>query len=134
MLVLVMKTINSLSGIRGKEFLSVSDLEKIWVSKKCLGLKPNDSFNYERENKNEKRKWFFDIIKPDHNLLIISFFIGILISALGLVMAIFTQKLIDKILPSKDIKLLATALILVFLLLSARIILSSVRQLILLSR
>jgi ATP-binding cassette, subfamily C, bacteriocin exporter len=119
---------------KGLEFLSVSDLEKIWVSKKCLGLRSNDSFNYERGNKSAKRKWFLDIIKPDHNLLIISFFIGIIISALSLVMAIFTQKLIDKILPSKDIKLLATALILVFLLLSARIVLSSVRQLILLSQ
>ena len=119
---------------KGLEFLSVSDLGKIWISKKCLGLKPNDSFNYEHDNKSEKRKWFLNIIKPDHNLLIISFFIGILISALGLVMAIFTQKLIDKILPSKDINLLATVLILVFLLLSARIVLSSVRQLILLSQ
>jgi len=119
---------------KGLEFLTVNDLEKIWISKKCLGLIPNDSFNYEQDDKSERRKWLLNIIKPDSNLLIISFFIGILISALSLVMAIFTQKLIDKILPSKDIKLLIIGLFLVFLLLAARIVFSSVRQLILLSQ
>jgi ATP-binding cassette subfamily B protein len=49
-------------------------------------------------------------------------------------MAVFTQKLIDTILPSKDIKLLVIVLFLVLILLSARIVFSSVRQLILLSQ
>jgi ATP-binding cassette, subfamily C, bacteriocin exporter len=118
----------------GLKFIIISDLEKIWLSKKCLGLIVNDSFKLEKENKSKKRKWLLNIIKPDSNLLIISIFIGILISVLSLVMAIFTQKLIDKILPSKDIKMLIIALFLVLILLSARIVLGSVRQLILLAQ
>ena len=120
--------------LKGLEFKTISDLERIWVSKKCLGLFPGDSFKLEKENKSEKRKWLINTIRPDSNLLIVSIVIGILISVLSLVMAIFTQKLIDQILPSKNIKLLTTALFLVFILLSSRIVLGSFRQLILLSQ
>ena len=118
----------------GLQFLSQNDLEKIWLGKKCLGLKPGAAFKYEKENKKNKRRWLFNIIKPEFNILIISIFIGILISVLSLVMAIFTQKLIDKILPSKDIKLLLITLFLVFILLSARVVFNSIRQMILLSQ
>lgn len=119
---------------KGLAFMTIKDLEKIWISKKCLGLIPNDSFKFEKENRGIKRVWLLNVLRPDSNLLIISIFIGISIAALGLVMAIFTQELIDKILPSKDIKLLILALALVFILLSARIVLGSLRQLILLSQ
>ena len=64
--------------------------------------------------------------------MLISGVIGIIISVLGLVMAVFTQKLIDKILPSGDMRLLITISILVFLLLSSRIVISAIRQLLLL--
>jgi len=51
---------------------------------------------------------------------------------LSLVMAVFSQKLIDSILPSKDLRLLLISIFLVFILLVARIILGAVRQQILL--
>jgi ATP-binding cassette subfamily B protein len=57
-----------------------------------------------------------------------------LISALGLAMAVFTQKLLDKILPSGEIKILIIASVLVLILLSARIVLSAIRQYFLLSQ
>ena len=119
---------------KGIEFLSPGDLEKIWISKKCLGLKPGTSFIREKENKQKQREWLLRIIRPDMKLLTVSVIAGIIIAGLGLVMAIFTQKLIDRILPSKDIKLLIIALVLVFILLAARLIIGSVRQLLLLSQ
>ena len=119
---------------KGLEFLTPNNLEKIWVSKKCLGMIPNDSFKFEKDNNSKKRSWLIDTIIPDCNLLIVSIVIGIFISVLSLVMAIFTQKLIDKILPSKDIQLLTISVLLVFILLSARIVMGSVRQMILLSQ
>ncbi|MCK7540992.1 MAG: ABC transporter transmembrane domain-containing protein [Marinilabiliales bacterium] len=61
-------------------------------------------------------------------------FVGILISVLGVVMAVFTQKLLDRILPSGDIKLLIVSAVLVFLLLIVRVFLTSIRQYILLSQ
>ena len=118
----------------GLKLMTPGEIEEIWKSRKCLGLLPNGSFKYEDTNRIEKKKWFFKILKPDINILIISIILGIMISGLSLVMAVFTQKLIDKILPSKDLKLLIVTLIIVFILLSARILISSLRQLLLLEQ
>jgi ATP-binding cassette, subfamily C, bacteriocin exporter len=113
---------------KGFLIMSENELEKIWLSKKCLGLVPNSSFRLEKENKKSKKDWLLKSIKHEKDLLIISIIIGIVISVLGLVMAIFTQKLLDKILPSKDLKILIIAIVVVLILLSARIILSAIRQ------
>ena len=71
---------------------------------------------------------------PDKELLMISVFVGILISALGIVMAVFTQKLIDKILPSGETRILIISSVLVLILLSSRVLLSALRQYVLLSQ
>ena len=119
---------------KGLTIMSEDELGKIWVSKKCLGLVPNSAFKLEKEDKKGKREWVLKTIKPEKDLLIISVIIGILISALGLVMAVFTQKLIDKILPSGEMKILIMASVLVLILLSSRIILSAIRQFFLLTQ
>jgi ATP-binding cassette, subfamily C, bacteriocin exporter len=109
-------------------------LEKIWVSRKCLGLVPNNNFKLEKEDHREKRLWVGEAINPEKELLIVSVGLGILISALSLVMAVFTQKLIDKILPSGESKTLIIASVLVLVLLSSRLVLSAIRQLFLLTQ
>ena len=113
---------------KGFIIMSENELGEIWTSKKCLGLVPNSSFKLEKENKRGKKDWLLKTIKPEKEILIISVIIGILISVLGLVMAIFTQKLLDKILPSKEIKVLIIVSVVVLILLSSRIILSAIRQ------
>lgn len=113
---------------KGLTNMSEDELGKVWLSKKCLGLVPNSSFKLEKENTEGKKEWVLKSIKPEKDLLIISIITGILISGLGLVMAVFTQKLIDKILPSKEIKVLIMSSVLVLILLSSRIILSAIRQ------
>ena len=113
---------------KGLTIMSEDELGKIWLSKKCLGLVPNSAFKLEKEDRRGEKAWVLKAIKPEKDLLIISIIIGILISVLGLVMAVFTQKLIDKILPSGEIKVLIMASVLVFILLSSRIILSAIRQ------
>lgn len=118
----------------GLKLITPEELEKIWISKKCLGLIKNQKFVNQKEDKTSKRDWLIGIIKPDINLFIVSFIAGILFSALGLVLAIFTQKLVDQILPQHNINILIINLILVFILLIARILLGSVRQLLLLSQ
>ena len=119
---------------KGLTMLSEYDLEKIWLSRKCLGLSPNGSFRYEKEDMKSKRRWVLKTVKPEKDLLLLSVIIGILISVLGLVMAVFTQKLIDKILPSGEIRVLFLASLLVFILLSSKLILSAIRQLFLLTQ
>jgi ABC-type bacteriocin/lantibiotic exporter with double-glycine peptidase domain len=116
----------------GLKYMSENELGKVWLSKKCIGLVARSTFIVEKEINKGKKEWLLKSIKPEKELLIISIIIGILISGLGLVMAIFTQKLIDKILPSKEINILIMASALLFILLSARIILSAIRQFLLL--
>ncbi|MFH0843536.1 MAG: peptidase domain-containing ABC transporter [Bacteroidota bacterium] len=112
----------------GLKKLSENDLSNIWKSKKCLGILPDNDFKYERRNRKEKWQWIINNIKPEKDLLLTSLLIGIVISILGMAMALFTQKLIDKILPSGQLKTLWAASFLVFILLSSRIIISAIRQ------
>jgi ABC-type bacteriocin/lantibiotic exporter with double-glycine peptidase domain len=119
---------------KGLTMLPAYDLEKIWLSRKCLGLSPNGSFRFEKEDMKSKKGWVLKTIKPEKDLLILSVIIGVLISVLGLVMAVFTQKLIDRILPSGEIKVLLLASILVFILLASKLILSAIRQFFLLTQ
>ena len=119
---------------KGLTNISEDELGKVWLSKKCLGLVHNSAFKLQKEDNRGKKGWILKTIKPEKDLLIISLIIGILISGLGLVMAIFTQKLIDKILPSGEIKVLIVASVLVLVLLSSRIILSAIRQIFLLTQ
>jgi len=118
----------------GLQLTADDRLKKIWKSGKCLGLIPGKTFKYKNESKRSKWKWLLRTVGPEKELLIISAIAGVFISALGLVMAIFTQKLIDKILPAKDIKILVLATVLVFVLLSTRIILTALRQYFLLTQ
>jgi ATP-binding cassette subfamily B protein len=88
----------------GIKLYDYSDLDKIWQSKHCLMLKPTKDFSTKNNDKKQKQRWFFNLLKPDYNVLISSFIIGILLSALNLATAFATQKLIDNIIPSKNIR------------------------------
>ncbi|MDR1984526.1 MAG: peptidase domain-containing ABC transporter [Prevotellaceae bacterium] len=83
-----------------------SDLDKIWQSKHCLILKPTDNFFKRNADKRQKQKWFLKLLKPDFNILTSSLIIGILLSVLNLATAAATQKLIDNIIPAKNIRTL----------------------------
>jgi ATP-binding cassette subfamily B protein len=117
---------------KGPIHMSEGELAGIWKSRKCLSLTPNGEFVSVKAIKGKKLKWIFSMLKPDKDLLFVSAVLGVLISALGMVMALFTQKLIDNILPSGELKFLLISSGLVLLLLIVRIIITSVRQLFLL--
>lgn len=119
---------------RGLVYYSETELEKLWLSKKCLGLMRGKDFRYEKEERKEKRKWIINSLRPDKEILIVSVFIGIAVSVLSLAMAVYTRKLIDEILPSGNIKLLLITSSLVLALLSARILFTAIRQYFLLSQ
>lgn len=119
---------------KGLSFKTPSELEEIWLSHKCLAVSPGKDFIHENTAIEKKRRWVADIIKPDFELLVSSVFVGIIISGLGVVMAVYSQKLLDRILPSGDVKMLVVSIILVLLLLCVRVILTAVRQSMLLSQ
>lgn len=103
-------------------------LEKIWKSGYCLLLKPNSNFNIVKDQNNEKRKWFIKIIKEDSRLIRFSIFLGFFIAALGMSMAVFSQKLIDEILPSQKLQTLIIGVFLLFFILTTKILLNALRD------
>lgn len=113
---------------KGVYYLNSNELEKIWVSKSCLTLEPNESFVKAEEEKNSQKKWFLNILKEDYKLLWISVLLGVFVAGLGLAMSLFSQKLIDDILPSHDIKKLVSGIALLTVLLLARVGISVLRE------
>lgn len=113
---------------KGLTELNENELNKVWQSKTLLQLKPNDSFELKKQQNNAKWLWFKGLIKDDVNILTITMVLGILATVLNLATAIFSQKLIDKILPSGNQQKLITSLILLFLVLLIKAGLGFIRQ------
>ena len=109
-----------LNPAKGIIEMSAAELEKIWKSKALLKLTPTEKFERVTTTRSKKKDWIIGLIKDDFPLLAISLFLGILISLLGISTAIFSQKLIDDILPKENTEKLILSLVLVTLLLLAR--------------
>jgi ATP-binding cassette subfamily B protein len=75
-----------------------------------------------------KRQWIKQLIKEDIPLLSIAASIGLGIAILGIVMSLFSQRLIDDILPKRNFVKLNFGIALVFLLLLVKEVLSAIRQ------
>ncbi|CAM1368764.1 peptidase domain-containing ABC transporter [Tenacibaculum xiamenense] len=111
--------------------LTQNELEKIWLSKTCLTLKPNNSFVKTTTSKKLKREWFLNLLKEDKKLLVISMVLGVGIALLGMAMSVFSQKLIDEILPSQNTKKLIFGIALLTFLLLVRVGFTALRELLL---
>ncbi|MCH3883485.1 peptidase domain-containing ABC transporter [Tenacibaculum aquimarinum] len=120
-------------GDPGKGIVKYSkeELEKIWVSKTCLTLTPNANFVKATEIKKSKKEWFLKLLKEDKKILTISIVLGIGIAVLGMAMSVFSQKLIDDILPSQNTTKLVSGILLLAFLLLVRVGFSSLRELML---
>ncbi|MBP6755502.1 MAG: peptidase domain-containing ABC transporter [Bacteroidia bacterium] len=106
---------------KGISYISEEELEKSWVSKNCLVLLPNENFVTTKEAAKTQKKYFFDLIQEDQKLLAFSVIIGVFVAGLGMAMSLFSQKLIDDILPSHNINKLITGIVLLTVLLLARV-------------
>jgi ABC-type bacteriocin/lantibiotic exporter with double-glycine peptidase domain len=113
---------------KGIHYLNAQQLDELWVTKKCLTLLPNESFKKTVDINHEKRKWIIELIKTDAPLLTIAAALGVIIAALGLIMTIFSQRLIDEILPKKQFAKLNLGIALVFTLLLIKEGLAVLRQ------
>ena len=101
-------------------YLSENELKDIWQSKALLVLEPDTGFVRQASEKKEKRLWFREMIKEDYPFLMSALVLGVIIAALGLVTAVFSQKLIDDLLPSKNHEKIILGILLFFILLIAR--------------
>jgi len=114
----------------GGEVLWVEEgyLRNIWTSMALLSLSPNNDFVCFENLKQKKFIWLHDMVKEDFPILAIMAFLGLVMTVLGLSVSIFSQKLIDEILPNADYKRLSLGLVLVFVLLSARSVTAYIRS------
>ena len=119
---------------KGIYYLSSDALDKIWVSKSCLTLEINESFVKEAISKTAKKDWFLNLIKEDYKLLWISVLLGVFVAGLGMAMSLFSQKLIDDILPSHNLKKLISGIALLTVLLLARVGIAVLREFFLLQQ
>ena len=113
---------------KGIYYLSAEALDEIWVSKSCLTLEPNEHFITSKSQNSSKKDWFLNLLKPDAKMLWVATVLGIFIAGLGMAMAVFSQKLIDDILPSNNQSKLIMGVILLTVLLLARVGLSVLRE------
>jgi ATP-binding cassette subfamily B protein len=113
---------------KGIVALSETTLDEIWQSKTLLQIKPNEYFQLKKSQKSAKWLWFKKLIKDDINILIITMMLGVLTTVLNLATAIFSEKLIDKILPSGNEQKLIISLVLLLLILLIRAGLNFLRQ------
>ena len=105
---------------KGIIHVTKEELNKIWVSKACLTLAPNGNFTKEKVVKKRKQKWILELIKEDYSILGVAAVLGLIIAGLGLSMAIFSQKLIDVIIPQKNLLRLNMGIALLLVLLLAK--------------
>jgi len=113
---------------KGVITITQNELEQEWESKALLKLSPSKAFVASKQVGKEKWAWFKSLVVDDFELLLIAIFLGIILSVLGLSTALFSQKLIDKILPSENYKELLLGLLLVSALLIAQTVLSYLRS------
>lgn len=113
------------SGIRkiDEEFLNT-----IWKSRSLLFITPAKEFKTLRKINAEKQGWIFSILKDDLPTLMIVSLLGIIVAGLSLIMAFFSQKLIDVLIPQRIYSKIITQFILVTFLLIFRELLSGVKQ------
>jgi ATP-binding cassette subfamily B protein len=114
---------------KGIEYWEESQLLECWKSKTCLTLKPNETFRRADVNKKEKRDWLLNLLKKDSEAIYTIIFLGILFTLLGMSMSIFSQKLIDDILPQKKLKVLILSIAFLGFLLVGRILIQALREL-----
>ncbi|MFD2570639.1 peptidase domain-containing ABC transporter [Spirosoma soli] len=112
---------------RGVISYTTDELTAIWPSRVLLALTPNASFRQQSDEKRAKHRWLLGLIQDDAPLLAIATGLGIITAALGLSTAIFSQKLIDNILPKHDTKRLVLGLMLLAVLLVARAVVNYLR-------
>lgn len=109
-----------------------AQLEAVWQSKCLLRCRPTPRLRPTGATHQRRRQWIWTLVREDLNLLGVALAIGVAVAALGLATAVFSQQLIDRILPAGDAWRLFTGSALLCFLLLARNGLAFLRQFLLL--
>jgi ATP-binding cassette subfamily B protein len=118
-----------LIGDPAKEMTTLSEQEvsALWQSKKLLLIRCSADFCTADETSKRKKIWLKELLTPDISILSVIAALGLAVSVTGVSLAIFSQKLIDQILPAKEYQKLWIGVIFLALLLLAKNLLSYLR-------
>jgi ATP-binding cassette subfamily B protein len=93
------------------------ELLEIWKSGYVLIVNKAKNNVILKPYKNESFKWVLEMMKEDTSFYISTIFLGIIIALLNMTTLVFTEKLLDVVLPSRDLSLLFKTVSIWFLLL-----------------
>jgi len=93
-----------LIGDPAKEITKMSEQEvsDLWKSKKLLLVQCGEKFRTENDTSKRKKAWLKELLTPDISILSVAAGLGLAVSVAGVSLAIFSQRLIDHILPAKE--------------------------------
>lgn len=111
-----------------------SELKHYWKGGICLTCSPSAGFESKAMAQQQKWEWVRELVQSDYPILAISATLGVLMAGLGVAMSVYSQQLIDRIIPSHRADKLIVATILVVVLLLARVGLTALRQMLLLQQ
>lgn len=118
----------------GVKIISEQELEEQWQSKALLLVKSTPTLATKKEKNSERWSWVKELVKEDMEILFLALALGVFITVLSLSTAIFSQKLIDNILPERDLGKLFLGVGFLTILLFGRCGLSYIRQLFLITQ
>lgn len=103
---------------KGISYIDRGTLDKLWKSKTLLSVKKGENFKEVKDISKAKYEWLKSLLKPDFQILSVVLILNMVVSVLGITLALFSQKLVDDILPSKDFNrlILGTAILTALLL------------------
>lgn len=112
---------------KGVVELSEGELSDIFTLN-SLTLEPDEGFELKKNIRDKKKSWLLGLVKDDYGILTSALVIGIITTILGMAMTLFSQKLIDEILPERDVLKLIVGLVSVLFLTMFSVLLSALRS------
>ena len=113
---------------KGVKTITNDDLNRMWTSKRLMQINVGEDFISSKFNSSKKRRWFLAQLTSDAPMLITAVFLGVVVAVTNLSTAMFLQRLIDKILPSKNANQLTLGLVLLLLVMLVKSGLNAIRS------
>lgn len=117
---------------KGLVWMEDWQLEEIWPTQAVLLPEPGEKLSRWQRQRQKKLGWLWQTLKPDIHLLYTAVVLGVLCALLNLSTAMFSQRLVDHILPGRRRDELYAGLVVLGLLLILKSVFSRLRQLLLL--
>ncbi|MCT3914440.1 peptidase C39 [Elizabethkingia anophelis] len=113
---------------KGVVYWSEDELKGYWLRKECLILTPGDEFVSLGYRNRLKRELFMGLLKNDHQTICVIIFLGVLLTLLGTSMSVFSERLIDDILPQGELKLLIESIGILGFILFSKVLIQALRD------